>query len=275
MPILLAMVCTLIFRELSYANETYIYVDKWGRQHWSNVPPPPELLSKPEERPSEPEPKAEAPEPPEKKAEELKPKTPEQKAEKPTTIAPEEPVLVYPPRVPPTKLPANVYELKALAYRIAVEEGVDPELVDAVIEQESNYEPRAESQKQAQGLMQLIPATQERFGVSNPWDPEENIRGGVRYLRFLLEMFNNNIAYALASYNAGEENVIKYRGIPPFPETRNYVREVMARYSGEFVGIIPARARRFGRIRERPRYRYREIPYRVVIDVPGLYALLP
>ena len=106
---------------------------------------------------------------------------------------------------------------------------LDPDLVLAVIEAESNFNPNALSPKNAQGLMQLIPATAVRFGVENVWDPEQNLRGGMAYLRWLLDQFDGDIELALAGYNAGEQAVHRYGGIPPYHETRDYVRRIALR----------------------------------------------
>ena len=109
--------------------------------------------------------------------------------------------------------------------------GIDPYLVFLVIEQESHFRTRAVSPKGAQGLMQLMPGTARRFGVKRPFDPAENIRGGTQYLKELLTMFNNRVDLALASYNAGEGRVLNYGNqVPPFRETREYVRKISARY---------------------------------------------
>lgn len=110
--------------------------------------------------------------------------------------------------------------------RIAVEQGVESPLVRSVIRAESNYNPNAVSPKGALGLMQLIPATARRFGVSDVFDAQENIKGGVRYLRFLLDYYQGNYAKAIAAYNAGEGAVDKYNGIPPYAETQKFVRRV-------------------------------------------------
>lgn len=104
---------------------------------------------------------------------------------------------------------------------------VEEALVRAVIHAESAYNPRAVSPKGATGLMQLMPATARRYGVRDRFDPTENVQGGVAYLRDLLRMFNHNLRLAVAAYNAGENSVLKYGGIPPYPETRTYVTRVM------------------------------------------------
>ena len=116
---------------------------------------------------------------------------------------------------------------------------VDPELVRAIIKVESGGNPKAVSAKGAQGLMQLIPATARRFGVDNPFDPDQNIHGGVTYLRYLLDLFKGNVPLTLAAYNAGEHSVIRNGGVPPFRETQNYVRRVTAIYHSP-DGLSPA-----------------------------------
>lgn len=99
-------------------------------------------------------------------------------------------------------------------------------LVKAVIKVESDYQPRVVSRKGAQGLMQLIPETAKDLKVANPFDPYENIRGGSEYLRMMLDLFNNDVELALAAYNSGPNTVKRYGGIPPYDETRNYVKKV-------------------------------------------------
>lgn len=119
-------------------------------------------------------------------------------------------------------------EYSAIAERVANKYGVDPDLVKAVIAVESGYDANAVSPKGAQGLMQLMPFTADRFGVEDAFQPEQNIEGGVKYLRWLHDEFGGNVIFVLASYNAGENIVKKLKAIPPYAETRNYVRKVLA-----------------------------------------------
>ncbi len=124
---------------------------------------------------------------------------------------------------------AQSIQYNTLIRAIAEEVGVDAHLLHAVIQVESGYNTQARSPKGAQGLMQLIPATAERFGVNNADDPESNIRGGARYLKNLLDLFNNDLHLALAAYNAGEGAVQKHNNtIPPYPETQSYVARVLS-----------------------------------------------
>ena len=108
---------------------------------------------------------------------------------------------------------------------------VDPLLLYAIMHQESTFKPRAMSYKGARGLMQLMPGTAQRFGVTSIWDPRQNIEGGTRYMRFLLDLFDGDVKLALAGYNAGEGAVMKYGyRVPPYSETQEYVRRISRRY---------------------------------------------
>ena len=126
------------------------------------------------------------------------------------------------PRIPPAGLSALV-DQSARAY------GVDPLLVHSVIQVESNYDPHAVSPKGAEGLMQLMPQTSRMLGVNNTFDPGENIEAGVRYLKYLQDLYKDD-RLALAAYNAGPGNVEKFKAVPPFPETRKYIERVGQRY---------------------------------------------
>ncbi|MDD2725247.1 MAG: lytic transglycosylase domain-containing protein [Methylovulum sp.] len=127
---------------------------------------------------------------------------------------------------------ANKMRFAELIAQTAAKHQVDAKLVHAVIQTESAYNSGAVSPKGAVGLMQLMPATAQRFGVMDSTDPNQNVDGGTRYLKHLIAMFEPNIDLAVAAYNAGENAVIKYNNsIPPYPETQNYVRQVLALYN--------------------------------------------
>ncbi|APD11150.1 hypothetical protein UC34_25170 [Pandoraea vervacti] len=127
----------------------------------------------------------------------------------------------------PTELPYD-----ALVRRTARATSVDAALLHAIIDTESGYDPQAVSERGAIGLMQILPRTGQRFGVRRLEDPAENLRAGASYLRWLLSRFDGDVSLALAAYNAGEGAVLRYgRRVPPFPETRNYVRKVLAGYT--------------------------------------------
>ena len=130
------------------------------------------------------------------------------------------------PREARTEQPKAVAEMIAMIDLMAEEAGVESALVHSVIRAESNYNAHAVSPKGALGMMQLIPVTAKRFGVNNAFDARENVRGGVLYLKFLLDHYNGDYPRAIAAYNAGESAVDKYKGIPPYAETRNYVWQV-------------------------------------------------
>lgn len=118
-------------------------------------------------------------------------------------------------------------KIMQLVHQMAPQYQVQPQLALAIIAAESNFNPQALSPKNAQGLMQLIPETSERFNVKNPYDPAQNIRGGLAYLRWLLAYFEGDLALVAAAYNAGEGKVERYRGVPPYLETRTYVQRIL------------------------------------------------
>ena len=137
------------------------------------------------------------------------------------------------PRLPVTALkPANFVPV---INRVAAEHGVSEALVRAIVKVESNFNPRAVSPKDCKGLMQLHPGTAVRFGVQDIFDPAQNIEGGVKYLSFLIEEFGQKLDFVLAAYNAGENAVRRYNGIPPYPETIDYVRKVKSLFSGSMT----------------------------------------
>jgi soluble lytic murein transglycosylase-like protein len=143
----------------------------------------------------------------------------------PKVIAPISPA--PPPVSPVSKVRAEPSAtVNKLVDSIARQHDLEPSLVDSVIRVESNYNTNAVSPAGAMGLMQLIPSTARRFGVNDTFHPQQNIEGGVRYLKYLMELYHGNERLALAAYNAGEGAVAKYKGIPPYPETQNYVYQV-------------------------------------------------
>jgi len=123
-------------------------------------------------------------------------------------------------------------QMEQAIQKYAQASGVDEDLVWAVVRQESGFNPTALSPKGAMGLMQLMPGTAAMLGVSDPFDVEQNIAGGIKYLESCLSRFNGDVGLALAAYNAGPENVVKYQGCPPFSETLQYVASVLQDYSG-------------------------------------------
>lgn len=132
--------------------------------------------------------------------------------------------------------PADRHHYEALIETVARRYGVKPALVKAVVHAESDFDPNATSRAGASGLMQLMPQTAERYGVDDLYDPAQNLEAGVRHLRYLLNKYPSHVQNALAAYNAGEQAVAAYSGIPPYQETLHYVRKVLdyeARYSAE------------------------------------------
>jgi soluble lytic murein transglycosylase-like protein len=139
----------------------------------------------------------------------------------------------------PTDIPTSGdAEIDQIIFRAGKEYGVDPRLIHAVAYQESRYKTNAQSHAGAQGLMQMMPATAARFAVEGKTGLEQNVYAGTKLLRWLLKRFDGSVALALAGYNAGEGSVDKYDGIPPYPETQNYVRKITASYGKTYHPLL-------------------------------------
>jgi hypothetical protein len=129
-------------------------------------------------------------------------------------------------------------DLDWIIFRAGEKQGVDPRFIHAVIKQESRYDPKAVSYVGAQGLMQMMPATAKRFGLKDPFDATTNVEAGTKYLKWLLKRFNGDVSLALAGYNAGEGSVDKYKGMPPYSETQNYVKKIVATYGKTYHPVL-------------------------------------
>ena len=130
-------------------------------------------------------------------------------------------------------------DLDLIIFRTGEREGVDPRFIHAVIKQESKYDPEAQSPAGAQGLMQLMPATAKRFDCENLKDESCNVEAGTKYLAWLLKRFDGDVQLALAGYNAGEGAVDKYKGVPPYAETQNYVNRIVSNYGKTYHPVLP------------------------------------
>ena len=139
----------------------------------------------------------------------------------------------------PTDIPqSGDCDLDWIIYRAGEREGVDPRLIHAVIKQESDYDPKALSPAGARGLMQLMPGTARRFDCDQPRDEACNVAAGTKYLAWLLKRFDGDVKLTLAAYNAGEGAVDKYDGVPPYPQTQNYVSKIVANYGKTYHPIL-------------------------------------
>lgn len=129
-----------------------------------------------------------------------------------------------------TAQPTSKSQILNVVSQISKKHGVDEKLVQALIKQESGFNPKAKSKAGAIGLMQLMPATAKNMGVKDPYNTVQNVEGGVKYLKSMLNKYNGNVILALAAYNAGPGAVDKYSGVPPYKETQNYVKNILANY---------------------------------------------
>jgi len=232
LPITVALFVAAGWLALPAHGQLSSYMDERGNLVYTNADKPAARKAAAEKNPGVPDPKAKAEQAPDKQA------------------APDSGAL-------PRSINPNV--LQQMVQETAQKHDVDPALVSAVISTESNWNTSALSRKGAQGLMQLVPETAQKLGVSNAWDPQQNIDGGVRYLHMLLDRYNGDLPKALAAYNAGPSAVDRWGGVPNYPETQEYVRKVTHTY------FQPGSANPSGsRAGSRPIYRFATDDGRVI-----------
>jgi soluble lytic murein transglycosylase-like protein len=153
-----------------------------------------------------------------------------------------EPAVAVTPSAP-AKPAAKKVDVHQIVFDASMQEQIDPDFIASVVKAESSWNARAVSAKGARGLMQLMPGTADQLGVKDPFDPEQNVNGGVTYLRQLLEQYNGDAVKALAAYNAGPQRVAQYRGVPPYHETQAYVAAIVRDYNRKKLAQKKAAAR--------------------------------
>jgi soluble lytic murein transglycosylase-like protein len=144
-------------------------------------------------------------------------------------------IVLFPLEVDAQVEPRQNKNFDKIIKAVAGKYNLEASLIHSIIRTESDYNPHCTSSKGALGLMQLMPETARIYGVGNPFDPKDNIEGGVRYLKDLINLYNRRTRFVLAAYNAGQTAVKKYGGIPPYPETKNYIEKVMTSYPKSFI----------------------------------------
>jgi soluble lytic murein transglycosylase-like protein len=214
-PLMIAIAALLFFPCQRAAADIYQYIDDAGVIHFSNVSVgKAKKFKKVSQEPNT-----------RRYAENTSRTAPAPSAQAPSTSIPAS-----------SNMPGNYTEIINSACN---RHGVDPALVHAIVKVESDFNPYALSSKGAMGLMQLMPQTAMDMNVRNTYNPHENIDGGVKYLRYLIDRYEGNLALALAAYNAGETSVKKWGTIPPFPETQNYVQKILRLYNGTGISLTP------------------------------------
>ncbi len=217
--ITVALLVVVCIQPASGQGRVYSYVDESGVRVFTNIPPKDTPVLEPETAP-----RATG------KSARRNPTSAVNAGGKSTSLSAERPAATTNPQVSPAApmLPSDRYD--PIIEKYAGQFQLDPSLVRSIIATESGFNPNAVSVKGAGGLMQLMPATASRLGVHNLSDPEENIRGGMKHLRYLLDTFGNDLILSLAAYNAGENLVQRIQRVPNYPETHAYVRSITQRY---------------------------------------------